>query len=72
MNNIQAYVIAIAIIAFSVIGWRWVDAQREQIKIRGVQECTEIAAKSGTDKYPFNGAVYSICMDDKGYSTNVK
>ena len=71
-RTIIAIAIALFVIAAAVTSWRFVDAKNSENRMNAVQECADVAAKSGTAEYPFNGGVYTICMDDKGIPSSVK
>lgn len=74
MDKIQQIFGSIIFIALLVIGiyfvFRWSDLRNIELRIRAINEC--IKDSYSVQPGVFNGAVYKICIEDKGYSTNVK
>jgi len=75
-NNIQNNTIIIALIAVNlVVGafaiWNWKEVKEKELKINAVSECAKVAATADPDG-GFNGAVYKVCVEDKGYESEIK
>lgn len=71
----KTYTIAGIIIAMIIIGiavMQYVEVQKDIGDKAAIQGCAEVASKSGTPENPFNGAIYQVCMQDKGFNTVLK
>lgn len=64
---IVAFLAAIVVVGF--LGWNFLQLREKELKIEAIQGCAEAAAQAGET---FNGAVYKICVEDKGYATEIK
>ncbi|MBP9691007.1 hypothetical protein KBD81_02905 [Candidatus Woesebacteria bacterium] len=68
--TIAGIVIALVVLGLAVI--QYVSLQKDMNDKQAIQGCAEVAAKSGTEGNPFNGAIYQVCMQDKGFGTVLK
>ena len=74
MKNILVYIIAASIITASAaavyFAWQWGQVQKLTIQNDAIQGCA--AAATAAAPGGFSGAVYNICVIDKGYDSSLK
>jgi hypothetical protein len=67
------YIVTAFALALIAGGWffgmKWYEIRKEQVRNEAIVRCLEMAAQSGTEENPFNGAADQICMEDIGYPT---
>jgi len=63
---VMAAVLAVGIFAV----WNWREIKDKELKVRAVDDCAKVAATAA--KEGFNGAVYKVCVEDKGYISTIQ
>ena len=61
-------VMAIVLVVIAVMAFPRVD---KALKSRAVNECANAAVNAAFEG-GFNGAIYKICVEDSGFSTQIK
>lgn len=60
-----------AVVVVGILGLNYLNIREKQVRNDAIQACAA-AAVSAQPEGGFNGAVYKICVEDKGYETRIK
>ena len=74
INEIRSLIlvaIITAVIIAGLLGFNFLKIREKQVRNDAIQACAA-AAVSAQPEGGFNGAVYKICVEDKGYETGIK
>ena len=74
-NSLKNIATAIALIVIATTAFlfvqSWNAVKISEVKNNAINGCAEIGSQSDPSG-AFNGAVYKICVEDKGYQTQIK
>lgn len=66
--NLAMVLVIVAGLVF--VGWQWVQVQKIKAIHDVIQGCAAAATASGNGG--FNGAVYNVCVTDKGFHSSLQ
>jgi len=67
---ITAVMVAVLIVGVFAV-WSWREMKEKELKIRAIDDCAKVAANAQSGG-GFNGAVYKVCVEDKGYVSTIQ
>lgn len=65
MNTLIIAVMAAVLVVGVFAVWNW-----RELKVKAIDDCAKVAAIAA--KEGFNGAVYKVCVEDKGYISTIQ
>ena len=71
LNSPLIVALLAAVVVVGLLGFNFLQLKEKQLKLEAIQGCAQVAAQAQPGG-GFNGAVYKICVEDKGYETEIK